>query len=230
MTGTIQEQLYNLVERQGSGYFVDCKGIIQHDLIEQIITTPWIYFGKARCMPCRLWHEIYFNMFGIIPSHCMNKCWKVNIVPTDVASLFKVYETMRVMQTHTKCGIDTRHGTFGLYLGVAYNETEEQGKESESAFQAALPELEVFLKKGCTEFENRLPSNVWQAGPKQKELEDEIKKYVDHSWPKDCIQPDWVKDKIKTNWTQVAYHAGDLTWKDSPYADRIKISREPVKY
>jgi hypothetical protein len=216
-------------------YYVDREGFMTYDAHMQIIDTqPWIFFGDSGHMPCRLRQELYFNYFGMIPEHCAYKCWKVVMRPSTVAGLFELHDLMDDLGVHAKCGTDLRKNTFGLYLGAGYAENEEDGKKLEKLFGDHIStldgEFDVFLKKGCTEFEDRLPSNLWVATDQQRELEEQIRMDVDHSWPENSVQPWWVKESIKIKWVQVAYQAGDPTWSETPYADRIQKSRKAVRY
>ena len=214
------------------GYYLDRDGIVKPEPTRELTVenNPWVFFGKAKGMPCFIRHALYFNAFGMIQEYCVNSCWKTVIRPYTLSDLFKVNDYLEETNITSKCGLDTRTFSEGLYLGVIYSETHEDGKEKEAESQKIFPELEVFTKKGCTEFENRMSSKYWNVTDQQIELEENLRKRVDHSWPEHFKQPDWLVDKTKTYWTQMAYMVGDKTWKDSPYADRIQTSRKPARY
>jgi len=214
------------------GYYLDRDGVVKPEpTLELVIeNNPWIYFGKAKGMPCLMRHALYFNAFGVIQEYCVKNCWKTVIKPLTLSDLFKVNDYLQATDITSKCGLDLRPFTFGSYLGVIYSETHNEAKKKEEVAKATFPELDVFTKKGCTEFENRLSSKFWNVTEDQIELENKLKERIDHSWPEHFKLPDWFIDKTKTFWTQIAYSIGDKTWEESPYADRIQTSRKPIRY
>lgn len=216
---------------QNPEYYLDIQGVYRKEpLLEQVINGyPWVFFGKAASMPCKLWHMLYFNAFGFIHSHCATKCFKTCVVPEKVTELFDLCEYFKEKDFESKCGTDLRPYTHNLYLGVVYSSTVEEAKQKEEEIKKDI-DLKIFTKKGCTEFENRLSSNLWKVTPVQLDTESRLEKDVDHSWPVDFKQSEWMKQSIKTSWVQAAYAAGDKTYIDTPFVNDIKKSRSPFKY
>jgi hypothetical protein len=213
-------------------YYLCSDGIVKPEPIrEQVVeNNPWVFYGKAKGMPCFTRHALYFNAFGIIPEFCVNKCFKTIIKPYTLSDLFKVNDYIKENDKTSKCGLDLRNFSFGSYLGVIYSESIEEARERETEAKKALPDFEIFTKKGCTEFENRLSSKYWNVSDAQIELEEKLRERVDHSWPEHFKLPDWLVEKIQTLWTQMAYAVGDTTWEESPYANKIETSRKPERY
>jgi hypothetical protein len=220
------------------GYYVDMNGKILHTEIVQETIVPWVYFLNDKARACTLYHNVYFETHGLIPQYCMEKCWKVCIIPKDVKQLFEIHDILETLDVPGKCGLDVRPITPQRYLAVMYAESMEEGLVNK---QIALDNLgkivneeiddeNIFLKRGCTEFENAVPSNLWQMTDLQLEKENEIRDMVDHTWINDAIQPDWVKQGIMRGWTQYAFQTGDLSYKDTPFANDIQKSRKPVTY
>jgi len=229
---------YNIEEgisrflRIAKGYYVAPGGLIKPEPTrEQIVeNNPWVHFGKAKGMPCYIRHALYFNAFGMIPEFCVKSCWKTIIKPYTLSDLFRINDYLEEGDLTAKCGLDIRDNTFGTYLGCLYSETHEEGKAVEERVKKVFPDLDIFTKKGCTEFENRLSSKFWNVSDEQLELEKKLRERIDHSWPEHFALPDWLVEKIRTFWTQTAYMTGDKTWEESPYAHKIKKSREPIRY
>ena len=213
-------------------YYLDRDGMIKPEPTrEQVIENyPWVFFGKANSMPCFLRHALYFDAFGFIPEYCAKNCWKTIIKPYTLSDLFRVNDYLKESGVEAKCGIDARQFSFGIYLGAIYSKTHSEAKVKEDDASSTLVGLDVFTKKGCTEFENRLSSKYWNITDAQKEIEEKLCERIDHSWHSNFKQPDWQVDKIKTYWTQSAYAIGDKTWEESPYADKIQRSRKPARY
>lgn len=213
-------------------YYLDRDGIVKPEPTrEQVVeNNPWVFYGKAKGMPCFIRHSLYFTAFGVMPEYCVNSCWKTVIKPCTLSDLFKVNDYLKETDKTSKCGLDLRNFSFGSYLGVIYSETLSDAKPKEEEAKKAFPELDIFTKKGCTEFENRLSSRYWNVTDQQVKLEKKLQDRIDHSWPEHFELPDWLVEKIQTFWTQIAYGRGDETWEESPYADKIMKSRAPIRY
>lgn len=212
------------------GWYIDMEGTVRHTDIIQQSKVPWIYFLGKKARACTLYHNVYFETHGIIPAYCMEKCWKVCILPKSINDLFQVHDILATLGVPGKCGMDVRPITGQRYLGVMYAESMEEGFENLDLARKMIP-FPSFLKKGCTEFENAIPSNVWDVSSLQQEKEAEIRSLVDHSWITDAVQPEFVQESIRRSWTQYAYQTADpRLGEDTPYYDQIRRSREPVKY
>lgn len=231
MIGTDYIENLKKFGNNNNGYYLDDFGVYKPESTrEQVISGyPWVFFGDAASMPCRLWHSLYFNSFGFIHSVCATSCFKTCIVPKTVKELFLINDYLEENDFHSKCGTDLRPYTHNLYLGVIYSDCLETAKEEEKKIKSDL-DLKIFTKKGCTEFENRLSSNLWVVTPVQLATEAQLEIDVDHSWAKEFKQSEWMKQSIRTSWVQMAYSAGDDTYKDTLYKDEIKKSRTPFKY
>lgn len=129
--------------------------------------------------------------------------------------------------------------TFGIYRGFAYFDNKQDAKALESELKHLCDDkqFEIYTKRGCTEYENKLPSIKWQVGENQPAFEGLLKKRVDQGHVIDerikldqFKQPPWLQHTIKLYWAQSAYAAGDLSWEMTPYAPYVQTSKTPVKY
>jgi hypothetical protein len=183
------------------------------------MNSPWVFLTTATQRSCTLWNGLYFKEFGHIPKYCRERCWKNVIKPRTVYELFQLYTTLKSLDLPSKCGVDKRDYTCGAYAGFNYNDTIEEGREAYKILREAVsdnihPDVPVFLKKGCTEFELVKPSNEWLPMTEQeREMErqlDDTFKWTSH----DYKQPNWQINHIKRSWLKEAYRIADMTYKD----------------
>jgi len=178
----------------------------------------WIYFGNSPNRRCDLWHHVYFQYFDFIPSAC-HECWKVTIRPSTIAELFRLYELQKRMNRPSKCGIDRRLYTHGLYAGFLYCDGFDHGKETYAAAISSIAgEISsgtpVTLKKGCTEFEMRHgPSLEWSVTEEQLRIETVLDK-VFISNPRRNTASESLIRHIHMEWIKWAYAWGDSTYRE----------------
>jgi hypothetical protein len=179
---------------------------------------PWIFVKHAANRRCYLWHQVYFDVFGIIPSYCM-ECWKVVIRPKTVRQLLDLYHTLRELDIPSKCGIEQRMTVFGHYGGYCYNDSKEQGLECLDKVRQAVAEnvgvdVPVFLKRACTEFElARGPSDEWKMS--REDLD--VQSLLDDVIVQDVVmhtQPEHLRAHIMREWLHFAYANADESVKE----------------
>lgn len=227
------------------GYHLAFDGFIKpkQDQSQLVVGFPWIYLNGAGKMKCPTWQSLHFGTFNIVPEYCQMFCWKLVIIPKDVAGLFKTEEILNSFNLESKLGLDLRTYTFGMYKAFGYFTTKEEAKRIETTIKRKVNTrkyfYDIFVKKGCTEFENRAPSNVWITSNGQKEFEDALDATVlsnnEMDYDTDVkepnfLQPSWAKHIIRLFWTQSGYASGDHSWKKTPYSKLISTSRDPVRY
>lgn len=228
-------------------YYVDPKdGVskLKSELSQRITQFPWIFHGDNNLRACNFWSDLYWKAFGIIYSHCAEKCYKIVIKLPNVESLFKLNSFMDDVhkliggpdkQPCAKCGIDFRKYTDNRNVGFIYCESLQGAKRTARYFIDNLRVYEIlfddlFIKRGCTEFENRAPSKDWKVTQDQIQLEQKIKRDIEHLQPVPLVQPEWGLDVIKLFWAQEAYSIGDQSYKNTPYGPYVKTSKPAVRY
>lgn len=177
--------------------------------------TPWLHVRQDCRRNCGIWHQIWFEKYNIIPSYCQN-CWKVVVRPRTLKELFQLYELQIKMNRPSKCGIEVRLTVDALYGGYFYNDTQELGleclKDVKEAVHATIhPDIKVFLKRACTEFEHKFgDSTKWAVSEEQKALESRLEGLIiDPSKSHD--QGAEIKRHVIAGWVKFANAAGDQT-------------------
>jgi len=146
--------------------------------------VPWLFKKVSMERDCIKWHEIYFNLYGLLPRGCMN-CWKIVCRPKSLDELFELSKLQDRQVAKggiaCKCGVDVRATeTYkGIYLGFWYcplgdlNGAKELYVKVKRDVRGALAlDTPVILKRGCTEMENRFgPSHLWEYTEARRNLE-----------------------------------------------------------
>jgi len=200
------------------GWYLDTDGKIKTPT--RIATaTPWIFAAQDETRKCGLWHGVFFNVFGWLPSACL-ECWKVVVRPQTLQDLFNLHELQMQMGLSSKCGIERRQSVCGLYGGYFYTDSLEQGKHIYKEVEKRVKEkLEqdapIILKRGCTEFEHKFgDSYYWEnhVSSGQIELERRLDRFIETQ--EKIAQPSVVKEAIYKDWIEFAHSSGDPTYKN----------------
>jgi hypothetical protein len=160
-----------------------------------------------------LW-SICYQKFGFVHSQCRN-CYKVVANIATLEQMMEVVEVQKKMNVPSKVGIDDRAYTSGQYGAYWYNEGLEEGLEKLEWVRKELEPLgitNVFLKRACTEFENRFgDSAYWDQSPMQEAFEkemDDLFEWGDFSYE----NTEWVDNAIFCKWVEFAHSRGDATY------------------
>ena len=181
--------------------------------------TPWIHAG-GEAPPernCVLFHSLMLHHCNFIPAKCQN-CWKVVAKPETVSQLFKISELQQLSKRHSKAGIEIRETVGGNYGAYWYNDSIEEGEECRQYVRNLCdehlsPDVEVFLKRGCTEFEHKFgASNKWEVTEEAREIEQLIVENIVVEDNADRSQPWYLVDDVKQKWVEFAYERGDVTY------------------
>lgn len=195
--------------------------------------TPWHHVKHAHWADCGHWHKIIFDVvqeqLGTHwpPSECQH-CWKVVVRPKTLEQLFQLLALQQHLGLPAKCGIELRDSVGGLYGGYFYNRGLELGGQCYQFVRGQVnnwkglgPEVEVFLKRACTEYELTCgPSDQWIITQEQLEVEGLINQWVvrDNALR---TQPPHVLASIHQRWIEWAYAHGDETY-------RLFTNGEPI--
>lgn len=195
--------------------------------------TPWIHVRSCKDRDCGVWHNIMFNIYGILPSPCM-ECWKVVVGPKTLTELFGVLEFQEELNMPSKCGIEIRDYTPRLYGGYFYNHSVEEGQECYHKVVEGLGKkginIPVILKRACTEFEMKFgPSNLWKLPEGQLEFEESIYNILELGDNfSELEQHHNVRPRVIRSWIQWAYKNGDKTY--LKYTGGKPLYPDTVKY
>lgn len=179
--------------------------------------VPWIFIGNdSRNKFCGMWNPTFTRQFGIIPTACRFSCWKVVIKPRNVKETFECYEILLTLNLPSKIGIDKRTYTFGPWAGFVYCNSLRNGRRTHKHVRAHIPEeIPVILKRGCTEMEMLLPSNLWDQ---MSHADIEKEEYLNDMFAfreERFYQSDWWKSEIKERWIEHAIGIGDPTARET---------------
>jgi hypothetical protein len=219
---------------------VDGKPILFFPLDQQMAPhVPWHYVKVE--MDCFMWTEVLFESVTkqidktFVPAFC-HECYKVVARPRTLKELFALEALQLRMGRHSKCGIEVRDYVPALYGGYWYNRGLEAGVECRDAVRAEVttdpelgPDVDVYLKRACTEFERAMGrSDLWPPpGDGQLDLENLIKDTVEHT-PYLEHQPEAFVLHTHRNWIEWASQNGDETYLEYTGGNPIKGSA--VKY
>lgn len=187
--------------------------------------TPWAFVKNTEALKCFLWHNVYFDHCGFIPSPC-HSCYKIVVRPANLRAAMQFYDMMYELDYPGKIGWEDRKTVFGNFGAYFYNRSlqEAQAKlpfiQEKASRIDLLPnpfEGDVFtpiIKRGCTEFEYKFGrSDQWEITEKQKIKEnilDKVMVFNNHLYP----QPDHRVATTMRLWVHNAYAVGDPTVAD----------------
>lgn len=216
---------WNLVPRLeaagllGAGRYVDVDDRKLHKFPAIDIDPNWIYVNPNPDLLCMEYQAIVKG-FGFIPQKCLS-CWKIVVMPRSFHELMLLYDLeMKMVEDNPrcwcKCGIEVREFVPRNYGGYFYTQGFESGKTRYKTVRREVdehisPDVQVILKRYCTEFELRFgPSDRY----KQPEGSKDIEKYF---WENTDIQtgartqPKFIREHTIGNWMVFAWGRGDKT-------------------
>lgn len=182
--------------------------------------TPWIHRGEPPTPErnCILFHGVFLHYTNLIPQKCQ-ECWKVVARPRTVKELFQLSELQKTSTRSCKAGIEKRptvHGNYGAYW---YNDSLLEGEECRQyvidLVSQISPDIDVFLKRGCTEFEHKYgESHNWSVSIDNADLERLVTENVviENAEPDNFGQPWYVKEYVRGTWVEFAHERGDETY------------------
>ncbi len=210
-----------------SGWQVGLDGKISFPFeTAMTVGSPWIHIKQASWAKCNLWHQILFDKIfpqikkpGWVPIECQS-CWKVVVRPTTLQQLYHLLFIQKALNLPSKCGIERRDSVCGNYGGYFYNHSIHEGLECLKLVRKNVTDnikngedVEVFLKRGCTEFEHRAgDSRFWTFTEEQVAVEALVMQNVDHEVEK-TLQPENIQIDVEQRWIEFAFERGDLTYK-----------------
>jgi len=222
-----------LEEYQPKGWMWDENGIFKRAFLGMPMETAW-RFSPTRIpgqkKDCVYLHMIFFaalRMAQSIPKFCLD-CYKVVIYPrniADVAIIEDWQQNGKAKKWACKVGADRRPFTparWGAYfycrgLKAGQNRLEEVIRWSLVHLPHLEPGKDIFLKRGCTEYENEMPeSHKWTRTPLGERLENEAEELIDPGMMLHG-QPDHGGQRTHKIWR---------SW--APWVDRSTVKYDPA--
>ena len=196
------------------------------------IDLPWVFAHVD--FDCTVWNKIFHEVVtqgSQVHSHC-HDCIKIVAKPKTLKDLVTIEAIQQDMLFPCKCGIDRRDNTQATYAAFWYNrgfpEARFRYKEIRKRFDAeGLEHVEMIIKKGCTEFENRIgPSTDWPA-PDEEQLEREkgLLNHIRYTPTPPTSIPELVENHTHHLWINWAFQHGDNTYLE--FTDEVPI-HEPL--
>ena len=181
--------------------------------------TPWLHIRQATAKRCNIDSQVKFERFGFIAPRCL-QCWKIVVSPRTLKELFQLLQLEKQFDVASKCGIELRNYTPRHYGGYFYTNSIEEGQARYKEVREAVddmisPDVDVILKRGCTEFEMvKGNSGFWHITPEQLETDKIIEDRFVNLTPLASKQPDVVESYVKKEWIKYAYSIGDETYQE----------------
>jgi hypothetical protein len=178
--------------------------------------TPWCHAKHCPRKNCAMDHHVLFNGFGIIHPRCL-ECWKVVASPNNFDELIQVERLQRALDIPCKAGIELRDYTPRHYGSYYYCHSVEEGRERYKQVRELMdeinPDIDVILKRGCTEYEMvKGPSVFWHITDEQLEFAENVEHFV--TVPEnDNDQPQLMKRHVRCKWALWAHANGDMSYK-----------------
>jgi len=175
-----------------------------------------------------------FDGTPYIPSGCQ-ACWKVVVRPANVYELFMLLGVLQAAGFPSKCGMDHRRHTSQPYGGFVYCDDKEQAMEYRE-FLRPMVEQELskatadkmIVKRGCTEFDQKLPSDQWTMTPAHRELERYLTDMFVFNGYEYHESEATIAFKLQ-DFILFANSIGDLSWKNV-VGDKVQLTVDCVTY
>lgn len=205
---------------------------------EATIGMPWYTINGYSGEDCRYWENIVtipqWGKKRFIPLHCMNNCWKVVTRPKNLKEVFRLLEAMEVSGLRCKIGSEVRETVNAEWGAYFWNPSKAEGlkckkKVRKMVDEVLSPKHDVFLKRGCTEYELHWGDSLyWTPFEGQAEIEAYIKENIQlvsvpelyglaHNIPEMCVdgyQSQFIKDRVREQWCKFDYGCGHQDYKE----------------
>ena len=191
-------------------------------LAEHPRPSNWIKVSRDAHRNCKFQMVLFNHIYRkqSVPAGC-ETCYKVKVVPRSLRELMAVYEVGDALPYTYKCGIDADSPiTAGIYGAYFYLRGLPAARAAYANVRGAVdahpklgPNLTVFIKRGCTEFEVHCgPSDRYAFSEKQRAMEARLRSLVQ-------IGPAEPETKVQiqqtlAHWIRTAYRLGDDTYLD----------------
>jgi len=176
----------------------------------------WIFTNNPHDRYCEWAHDIS-DLLHFIPTSCLS-CWKVVVRPQKLTQLFDLYDLQLRMveedpKCYCKCGLEERPYIFGNYGCYFYNPSENAALDRLDEVREQVskidPDISVFCKKYCTEFERKYGPSIYYRQPKVATYWEKLIAEKCHKIPFIWKQTDDIRKRIMREWIKFAWDRGD---------------------
>ena len=185
--------------------------------------TPWLHARFPCDRKCNLWSKIMFGVYRIVPKGCFD-CWKVVTKPRNLKEAMKMREMQVEMDIPAKVGMEKRDyteniGGWGAFWycpldGGLAGARKHHAMVEKAVHKEIAPDLDVFLKRACTELEMGLgPTENWEY-PKEWEMLENLIEAAFEPFPDAGLAPKLLDVHVIRTWIDYAAAYGDKTYLD----------------
>lgn len=188
------------------------KGTLRMIVRSEPIDTPWLHAPHS--IPGSVEARVDCGILTILHNHGLQResvplfcqeCYKVVVVPSSLDHVHKIAEWQADLGVAGKVGAEQRSYTQRKWGAYFYCRGVEEGRERYKQVREWVDEnlckdVRVFLKRGCTEFEQHLgDSDKWESIEHQEEIEKEFFDVIEYAQV-ESSQSDVVKDNVWDIW------------------------------
>ncbi len=200
--------------------------------------SPWVKESRDASRHCRFYMGLMFAHVyarARVPAGCAG-CYKVKVVPRTLRELMAVRDVARARPHTYKCGLDLptpyTSGHYGAYFYLNGLDAARAAfgpiREAVSGHARLGPDVPVFIKRGCTEYEIACgPSDRYSFDDAQHEIEAALRPRIMLDEP--ARKPPAVEtQQTFAHWIRTAYSIGDETYRD--FTGGRRLYPEAVRY
>ena len=159
-------------------------------------------------LDCGILHIYHNHVFGGrgVHSFCMD-CYKVVVMPKTLEQTKKLSDWQNSLGLASKAGAETRRYVTRKWGGYFYCRGIEDGRERYKLVREWVDEnlgkdVDVILKRGCTEFEQSIgDSDKWKPVENQEQIEKEAQEVIRYT-PADPVQSKALKHHVRLFWQE----------------------------
>jgi hypothetical protein len=184
--------------------------------------SNWVKVHRDASRNCKFQLLLFDYVYQkqAVPAAC-ETCFKVKVVPRSLRELFAIYEAGGALPYTYKCGIDAESPiTSGIYGAYFYVHGLPAARAAYAKVRKAVdehprlgPDLTVFIKRGCTEYEVHCgPSDQFTFSDQQREIEAGLRQLVQIGPPEPQTRAHI--QQTFAHWIRTAYRLGDESYLD----------------
>ena len=131
------------------------KQIEETGHLSEHVNHGWVHTRMSGDRNCKLWFDVIWDRYRLVPRGCLG-CWKIVARPQNLKQTMQLYKVQQKMNLPSKCGMDRRPYSNGLWAGFWYcprkgglDEARKLWKRVKKEVKAACgPSVSVILKRG----------------------------------------------------------------------------------
>ena len=219
---------------------VEAGDLIEEDdgglrFAEPLASANWTTVRNAPLLNCPfLMYFLFRHAYAeaAVPQGC-SACYKVKVVPRSLRELVAAWGIAKRIECLSKWGVDLANPySQNVYAGYFYATGLGMARAIYEVVREAIdnapnlgPDIQVFIKRGCSEYEAALgPSDHYAFAPELEELEQYLKSRFRNT------KPTGLPPVPMAHWMDIAFRIGDDTYLDFTSGKRLRpkmVSYDP---